>query len=321
LLVGVLLVCVAKSGLVVADAAPAIPTVGILWFADSSRAAQYLQPFKQDLRELGWIEGRTVRIIEKYDNGDPSRLPALAEQLVRGGANVLFVYAGAVPAAHQATQKLPIVCPDFYDPIAEGATHSMAHPTGNITGLSFQSVESAAKRLQLAREFNPGWRRVGHLFDPDDAGAKIEAEGLMRAAHDAGIDLKSIGVHTSKDLPAAYAKLKSERREVVLVTPSLATFNERDKVIALALENRIPVISEMPEFADAGALLTYGPDIIGTYRRGAYFVDKLLRGTKTSDLPIEQPTQFHLVVNLRTSRSLGLSVPDSIMERATRVIR
>ena len=181
--------CAMTTGLASAESRPDPAKIGVLWTSDPSRVAQYLQPFKESMRELGWIDGRTVHYVERYAYGDLTRLPALAAELVVLDVDVLFVSDYAVPAARQATKKIPIVCPNFYDPVLEGITKSMTRPGGNVTGVSWQSVESAAKRLQLTQELIPGLRRVGLLFDATDPGAVMEARGLLVSARRAGIDL------------------------------------------------------------------------------------------------------------------------------------
>jgi putative ABC transport system substrate-binding protein len=295
--------------------------IGVLWVSNPSIASPHVAAFKEGMRELGWIDGRTVHFVERYDNGDSSRLPRLAAELVALGVDVLFVADGAVPAARQATRKIPIVCPDFYDPILEGITKSMARPEGNITGVSWQSVESAAKRLQLTQELIPGLRRVGLLFDATDPGAVMEARGLLTTALHAGIDLKSVEVRGLGDFEAAFAKLKSAQLNALLVSVNPLTFRARDKIGGFASGIRLPLIAETGEFAEAGAVLTYGVDVLYTYRRGAYFVDRILKGAKASDLPIEQPTKFELVLNLSAAKALGLTIPQSITVSATKVIR
>jgi putative ABC transport system substrate-binding protein len=295
--------------------------VGLLWISAAPRVAHYVRQFKEGMRELGWVDGRTVFFAERYANSDMSRLPALAAELVALDVDVLYVTDGALPAARQVVGGIPIVCPDFYDPIAEGVTRSMAHPDGNVTGVSWQSVESAAKRFQFTRELIPGLRSLALLFDSTDPGAVLEAEGLRAAAVHAGIDLRAYAVRHPSDFPTAFAMMKRAKPEALLVSVTPLTGDALDRIISFASGVRLPLISELPEYAEKGAILTYGPDILDTYRRGAYFVDRILKGTKVADLPIEQPTKFKLVVNLKTAKALGLKIPESILVGATQVIR
>jgi len=298
------------------------PTLGILWLSDATQSAPHLGALKEGLRELGWIEGRTIRIVERFDSsGDSSRLPGLAADLVALGVDVLFVTDFAVPAARQASTNIPIVCADFYDPVAEGFTKSIARPDGNVTGVSLQSVASSAKRLQLAQELIPGLRHVGLLFDPSDPGAILEAKGLANAATIAGIDLKNFEVRAPADFEPAFVRIKRARPQALLVSLNPLTWRAFPQIGDFAARNRLPVISEMPELAEVGAVLTYGADLPQAYRRGAYFVDRILKGARPSELPIEQAARFHLVVNLKIVKALGLTIPDSINIAATKVLQ
>jgi putative ABC transport system substrate-binding protein len=313
--------CVMTTGLATAQSPRDPAKVGVLWVFDPSSGAPHVGAFKEGMRELGWIDGRTVHFVERYDNGDASRLPRLAAELVALGVDVLFVADGAVPAARQAISKIPIVCPEFVDPILEGFTKSMARSDGNVTGVSWQSVEGAAKRLQLTKELIPGLQRVGLLFDATDPGAVMEARGLLSTARHAGIDLKTVEVRGPGDFEAAFANLKGAQLDALLVSVNPLTFRAREKIGAFASGVRVPLIAETRDFSEAGAVLTYGVDSLDTYRRGAHFVDRILKGAKASDLPIEQPTKFDLVLNLSAAKALGLKIPQSIAVSATKVIR
>jgi putative ABC transport system substrate-binding protein len=210
---------------------------------------------------------------------------------------------------------------DMYDPIAEGVTSNLGRPGGNVTGVSWQTIETAAKRLEMAKELLPGLRRVALLTDADDPGAVIEANGLRGLAVSAGVKLRTFAVRGAEELPAVFAKLKSDRPEVLLVSSNAFTTVNLEAIARFASGSKLPTISEAAEFAHAGFLLTYGPDVSDTYRRGAIQVDRILRGMKAGDIPFEQPTKFELTINLRTAKALGLQVPEVIMARATEVIR
>lgn len=320
-LLALLAACVLTSAFAAQESRPDLAKIGVLWSADPSRTASRVGAFKEAMRELGWTDGRTVRFVERYDRDDPSRFPKLAAELVALGVDVFYVSNHALPAARQATQKIPIVCADFYDPIAEGVVKSIARPGGNVTGVSWQSVESAAKRLQLTQELIPGLRRVGLLFDSTDPGGVMEARGVRAAATHAGVDLRSVQVRDRSDFEAAFATLKNAQIDALLVITSSLTFHSRDRIAGFASGNRLPWIAEMPDFAEAGAVLTYGADVLAAYRRGAYLVDKILKGANAGDLPIEQPTKFDLVINLSAARILGLTIPQSIAVAATKTIR
>lgn len=314
-------VCALATGLALAQAPQHPAKVGILWYLDADLAAPYVGAFKKGMRELGWIEGRTVVFIERYDHGDQNRHPKLAAELVALNVDVLFVADAAVPAARQATDRIPMVCADFFDAILQGITANLARPPSDITGVSWQSVESAIKRLQLTRELIPDARRIGVLYNAASSGAVMEVRGLLAAARNTSVTLIGIEVRSPNDYPSAFARIRTERLDALLVSVDPMTFDARDDIAALASSLRLPVIAEIAEFADAGAILTYGPDLLHSYGRGAYFVDKILKGAKPADLPIEQPTHFQLIVNRNAAKSLGRGVPQSILVNATKVIQ
>jgi len=295
--------------------------VGILWIQNAEEAAPFVGAVKDGLRTLGWIEGKNIVFLERYNQGDESRFPTLAAELLALDVDVLFVNDSAVPAARAATSTIPIVCADFYDPVATKVTASLARPEGNVTGMSWQSVESGVKRLQLTMELIPKARRIGLLYNAGFAGAVMEAQGLFDAAHKMRIDVVGVEVRTPADLPAAFAKIKRERFDVLLVSVDPLTFDAREQICGLASSLRLPVVAEMSEFADIGAILTYGPDILHTYRRSAHYVHRILNGAKPADLPYEQPTRFQLVLNQKTATALRIRVPKSIWENATKIIK
>jgi putative ABC transport system substrate-binding protein len=197
----------------------------------------------------------------------------------------------------------------------------MAKPDGNVTGLSWQSSDLASKRLQLALELLPQARRIGLMFDANEPGARIELRGVNAAARAAGVKVQTLELRTAADLEPSLAKLKDARLDALLVSANPLTWTVIDRIVQAAAANRIPVITEPQEFAKSGAIITYGPDIFQAYRRGAFFVDRILKGAVPADLPIEQPTRFDLVVNLKAAKSLGLTVPPGVLSRATKVIR
>jgi putative ABC transport system substrate-binding protein len=295
--------------------------VGILWIQNAQEAAPYLGAVKDGLRELGWLEGKNIVFLERYNQGDESRFPQLAAELVAQDVDVLFVNDSAVPAARAATSTIPIICADFYDPVATKVTTSLARPEGTVTGMSWQSVESGVKRLQLAVELLPRAQRIGLLYNVGFPGAMMEAQVLFDAARKMRIALIGVEVRTPADLPAAFAKIKRERFDALFVSVDPLTFDAREQIGALATSLRLPMVAEMGEFADVGAVLTYGADILHTYRRSAHFVHRILNGAKPSDLPYEQPTRFQLVLNQKTAKALGIRVPTSMLENATRIVQ
>jgi putative ABC transport system substrate-binding protein len=301
---------------------PELPArVGILWIQNAEEAAPYLGTVKDGLRDLEWFEGKNIVFVERYNEGDESRFPKLAAELVAQDVDVLFVNDSAVPAARAATSTIPIVCADFYDPVATKVTASLARPEGNVTGMSWQSVESGIKRLQLTMELIPRAKRIGLLYNVAFPGAMMEAQGLFDAARKMHVTLVGVEIRAPADFPAAFAKIKSERFDALFVSVDPLTFDAREQISGVATSLRLPMVAEMAEFADVGAILTYGADILHTYRRIAHFGHRILHGANPADLPYEQPTRFQLVVNQKATKALGIRVPESIMENATQIIR
>ena len=304
-----------------AEARRSLPKIGELWSGTEPSLQSYRQPYVEGMRGLGWIDRRTATFVVRYDHGDPSRLPALAAELLGLGIDVIVVNTRALPAARKATTTIPIVCLDMFDPIAEGVTSTLARPGGNVTGVSWQSVETGAKRLALAKELLPGLKRVALLTDAEDSGAMVEAKGLRATAARTGVPLRIFGIHHPREFPATFAAIKSYRPSALIVSTNTLTILHLDEIVRFASSNQLPTFSEAAEFAEVGVLLTYGPDVSDTYRRGALQVDRILKGTNLKDLPFEKPAKFDLVVNLKTAKALGLTIPKAIILRATRVLR
>lgn len=317
----VLALCAAFSEFAAAQPRRLPVKIGEVWNGTEAIAAPYRQPYVKEMRALGWIDGQTAQFLVRYDDGDASRFPALIGELLALDIDILVVVDKALADAHKATTTVPIVCVDLYDPVAEGVSSSLARPGGNITGVSWQTIETAAKRLELAKELIPGLRRVALLTDAGDRGAVIEASGLRTTAATAGLRLREFALRHPRELPGAFATLKADRPEILLVSTNPLMGLHIDEIARFASSISLPTISEVAEFAEAGILLTYGPDVAETFKRGAIQVDRILKGMKPGDLPFEQPTKFDLVVNMKTARTLGLIVPESIMVRTTRVIR
>jgi putative ABC transport system substrate-binding protein len=273
------------------------------------------------MRELGWIQGRNVEFIERFDDGGKEKLPRLAAELVAAGVDVLAVSDYAVPAARGATKTVPIVAIDTFDPIAEGITSDLRRPGGNVTGVSWQTNETAAKRLELAKELLPDLARVALLTDPGDSGPVIEAEGFRAAATRLKLELRTFAVRHARDFPIAFDAIMKYRPQALMITTNGLTIENLDETLRFAATAGLPTFSEVAPFAEAGVLLTYGPDMVDAYKRAAVQVDKLLRGAKAGDLPFEQPAKFDLVVNMKTAKLLGLRIPESIMVRVTRIVQ
>jgi putative ABC transport system substrate-binding protein len=280
----------------------------------------FRQSYLDEMRSLGWIDGQTAQFIVRYDE-DGSRRSAIAAELVALAVDVIVVSDPALPAARKATSTIPIVALDMYDPIAEGVTASLARPGGNVTGVSWQSVDTAGKRLELAKALVPALRRVAVIHEIGDPGAAVEVEGLRAAATRMGVAIRAFPLRDAAGFPAAFAAIKSDRPDVLIVSVNALTLQHFDAIAAFAASVQVASISEVEDFAYAGGLLTYGAQPNEMYKRGARQVNRILKGAKPADLPFEQPTKFDLVINMKTAKALALSVPEEVMVRATKVIR
>jgi putative ABC transport system substrate-binding protein len=301
-----------------------IPRIGYLHTASppSDGVDWRLSAFQDGLRELGYIDGKTIRLEVRWGEGKLERMSALAAELVQ--LNVDIIVAGTAPsvlAARQATLTIPIVMPVSSDPVGDGLVKSLAHPGGNITGLSLMSPELGAKRLQLLKELLP---KVVHpvavLWNPAYVGMRTRFEQAQSAAPAVGITVRSMEVRDLRELETAFDAIIKDRSDALLLLADPFTGSQRRQIVEFAAQKRLPAIYESSEFVDAGGLMSYGPSIAENYRRAAYYVGKILKGAKPADLPIEQPTKFELIVNMKTARALGIKIPDSIMVQATKVI-
>ena len=305
-----------------ADAQPRpLARIGELWLADSTASAPYRQAFRQGLRELGYVEGHNIVILSRFANGDATRLTNLVAELVGLHVDVMLVSPRAVLDAKRATTTIPIVCAGFADPVAEGLVASLAHPGGNVTGLSWLSPEASGKRLELAREVLPGLSRVAVLFDGGDTGAVVDVEALRAASRTARVTIQTFEVRGPRDFDGVFAAIAKARPRALIVAHSPLTVFAKTRIVQFAAQRRMPLIDEARDFADVGGLLTYGPRGYDLFKRGATYVDKILKGAKPADLPVEQPTHFELVINLKTAKALGLTIPQSLLGRADEVIR
>ena len=294
--------------------------VGELWYVDAKMADESRKALHESLAASGWHEGENVRFVPRFADGNPATLPALADELATMRVDVMFVSAKAVGAARRATQSIPIVSAAMSDPVAEGFASSLQHPSANVTGLSWQSVETSGKRLELAREFLPRMRRIGILFDASDQGAQLEKNALDSAARTVGLEVKVMGASGASGVASALARLKRAHVQALFVPQSPLTVLNATQILAAAVRARIPVIAEGRHFAQAGALVAYGPSALDAISRAAGYVDKLLRGSQPGDLPIEQPLKFELVVNRKTAKALRLTIPYAIELRADELL-
>ena len=297
--------------------------MGLLDYAspDAARLAWW-KAFHERLHELGYVEGKNVVFEPRWGNGQVSRLQGLATELVAAKVDIL-VTAGnpASLAAKQATSSIPIVTATGPDPVELGLATSLARPGGNLTGMTSISSELSAKRLGLLKELIPRVSRVAALSDRDARGSALAVRDTEAAARSLGIALQSVVVPPDpKEFEAAFATMKRTGAGAVVVIQSSALFSRYDRVAALALKHRLPSFGGSREYAEAGGLISYGADYPDLFRRAAVYVDKILKGAKPGELPIEQPTKFELVINLKTAKALGLAIPQTILARADEII-
>ncbi len=303
---------------------PKVPRIGYL---DPSMpqngSSRFLEDFRQGLRELGYVEGKNVELEIRFAEGKLDRLPALADELVRLNVDVLVaVTSPSVVAAKRATQTIPIVMPVSSDPVGDGLVASLARPGGNLTGLSLMSPELGVKRIQLLKETFPKLSRpVAVLWNPDYVGMAARFRQAQGVAPSVGIGVRSVEVRDSHDLERALESMDRERPDALLILADPLTISQRLRIVEFAAEEKLPAMYETSPFVDAGGLMSYGPNTDNVVSRAAIYVDKILKGAKPGDLPIEQPDRFELVINVKTAKQLGITIPQSILLQADRVIQ
>ena len=284
-----------------------------------------LEAFRQGLRERGYVEGQNIVIEYRFADGKIDRLPGLATELAR--LKVDLIVARSTPVARalqQATTTIPIVAAVMGDPVGDRFVASLARPGGNITGLSFLGPELVPKRLELLKEALPKVSRVAALWHPDDFGERTTRDMLKQteaAARTLGVHLQLVGVRGPNELDRAFSTMTKERAEALIMFPSPILSSEGRRIVDLAAKHRLPSMFAGRVFVELGGLLSYGASITDLIRRSATYVDKILRGAKPADLPVEQPTKFELVINLKTAKALGLTIPQSLLLRADEVIQ
>jgi putative ABC transport system substrate-binding protein len=271
----------------------------------------------QRLHELGWIERRTIAIEYRWSEGRPERVAEVAAEFVRQKVDVIVTMGGAVAAFKQATPDIPIVFAIAVDPVGGGLVPNLSRPGGNVTGLSLQLTDSAGKRLELLREAVPGLRRLAILFDAGYPASLKESNEAQATARAMGLEIAPLGIRRADDIAPVLEALKVDA--LYVVDNALVTAN-RTLIIALAVGMRLPTAFSGREFVKAGGLMSYGPDYRTLFLRAADYVDKILRGTKPGDIPVEQPTRFELVINLKTANALGLTIPHNLLVLADEVI-
>ena len=297
------------------------PRIGFLLMGSSQAGlTSAFDAFREGLRELGWIENENIVIEYRWAGESPDRLPELAAELVRLKVDVIIGSTPGARAAQQATTSIPIIMCIADDAVKQGFVTNLARPGGNITGMTAMAAELAGKRLELLREATPRVSRVALLWNPPGSGPDY-LKDTQTAAHSLGVTLQSVEVRTADDFESAFAAVLKGRAQALVVGPGQFMFTHQRQVVEFATKNNLPSIYAWKGPASAGGLLAYGVNIPQVYHRAAYFVDKILKGAKPGDLPIEQPTKFDLVVNLKTAKSLGITIPQSILLQADEVIR
>ncbi len=297
--------------------------LGYLSAGSGTLSSPYTTAFRQGLRDLGWVEGQNIVIEYRSAEGQFDRLPALAAELVRLKVDVIVATpTPAALAAKSATGTIPIVGASLADPVGLGLIPSLARPAGNITGLSYSvGADIFGKDLELLREAVPKVQRVAVLSNPDGPTQPLIMNNIKSAARSLGLQLLPVGARGPAEFDGAFATMARERAGALFVVTDPAYIAHRARLVDLAAKNRLPSMFTQRADAEAGGLMSYGPSFAAMYRRAAYYVDKILKGAKPADLPVEQPTKFELVINLKTANALGLAIPPSLLARADEVIQ
>jgi putative ABC transport system substrate-binding protein len=307
-----------------ADAQPSakIATIGYLSMAGGAPGgAPLAESFRRGLQDLGYVEGKTIAIVYRSAEGKPDRLPALAAELVQFQVDVIFAQSGQVAeAAKVTTTTIPIVMVSGADPVAIGLVTSLARPGGNITGLSLMSAELAGKRLQLLKEASGRLGRVAVLWNARDAVMTNIFSEIQAAAPVLGMTVQPLGVQEAKDIDGAIAAMTEERPDALFMITDVLTSKYVRQVLDFAMQHQLPTMFQSIGGVAEGGLMTYAPSFTDAYRRAAYYVDRILKGAKPGDLPVEQPTKFELVVNLKTAKALGITIPPTLLMLADEVI-
>jgi putative ABC transport system substrate-binding protein len=300
-----------------------LPRIGFLSLTSPSDRPPLLAAFRQRLRELGWVEGQNIVIDYRYAEGRVDRLPDLAAELVRLKVDLIVAAAGtqAATAAKNATGTIPIVMIAVRDPVGTGLIASLARPGGNVTGVSGSAgLEWVAKQLELLKETVPNIRRVAILSNPDNAYHQFAIREVNVAARSLGVQLQLLEARGPNEFDGAFAAMAKERVGALLVLSDAVFSFHRTRLADLAARSRLPAAYGVRESVEAGGLMSYGPSFLDSYRRAATYVDQILKGTKPAELPVEQPTKYELVINMKTAKALGLTIPPSLLARADQVI-
>ena len=320
----VLLLLSASLGTAAAQPPEKVPRVGYLNPGSSSDPLRQrrLEAFRQGLRELGYVDGQNIAVESRWAEGQYDRYPALAADLVRLKVDVIVAQSGAATqAAQQATRTIPIVMSLVLDPVGIGLVPSLARPEGNVTGTSFMGPDLVGKQLQLLKEVVPKVSRVALLRNPANPASAQGLRDAEAAARALGVRLQALEAQDPQEIDSAFAAMTRERAGALLIFPDSFFATQRRQIAELAVKRRLPAIhGGTPEYGEAGGLMVYSPNILDLERRAATYVDKILKGAKPADLPVEQPTKFELIINLKAAKAIGLAIPPSVLRRADQVI-
>ena len=298
-----------------------IPRIGILIPASASFFSARVEAFRQRLRQRGYVEGKNIVIEYRYAEGKLERLPDLAAELIRLKVDVIVTSGSAILAAQKAGPTIPIVFAFSGDPVGTGLVSSLARPGGNITGLSMMAPDLDGKRLELLKEAFPKVVRVAFHWESTGPRGNLALTEMEAAAKALGVKLLSLPVRGLDDFEGAFARAKRDGAQALITTPGPLIDNQRRQVLDFAVKSRLPAMYHNGEFVEAGGLMSYAPNTTDLWRRAAEYVDKILKGAKPAELPVEQPTKFEFLVNLKTAKQIGLTIPHKVLERADKVIR
>ena len=299
---------------------PVMPVIGFLGASTPSNWAPWTTAFVQGLRALGWVEGRTVKIEYRWAEGQSQRYAEIAAEFVRLKVDVIVTVGSAVTAAKQATATIPIVFAAATEPVESGLVASLAKPGGNVTGFSVQSVDLVGKRIEILRELLPDLRQLAVIADAGYSASVLEINEVQSSARKFGIEVDLLAIRRAEDIAPAFETLKSRTQALYVCVGALVNAN-RSRINTLALGARLPTMHGVRDLVGAGGLMSYGANNTHLFQRSAEYVDKILKGAKPGDLPVEQPTKFELIIDLTTAKALRLAIPESFLLRADEVIK
>jgi ABC-type uncharacterized transport system substrate-binding protein len=297
-----------------------VPRIG---FLSQNQAGSLVDAFRQGLRDLGYVEGKNIVVEYRWAEGKYDKISVVLAEFARLKVDVIVAGGGAVPAlaAKKATTTIPVVVTNVGDPVAFGLVDNLARPGGNITGLAIVSLELSGKRLEILKETIPKVSRMAVLWSPENPGSVANMKATEAPASSLGITLQSIEVRQPDELERAFSAMKKEHAGALVVINSPLVVSQLKQIVRLAAKHRLPAIYNESRFVEDGGLMSYGPNYADLYRRAATYVDKILKGAKPADLPVEQPTKFELVINLKTAKQINLTIPPNVLARADKVIK